>query len=191
MRGRLSEDEGFTLVEVLLSMVLVLVVALATNSALLGTQKQLSLARQRQWATAVATGALEQLRSLPYSVVTAGLHAGDLSGDPYVVPVSGGYRLSVPAAVLGSSTAIDEPLVVTGTTPPAPLYPHVSTPSAASYPTTFRTAPSLSVYVTRNASNAGAFTLTALVRWTPPGGGGPRLVVQRTLLFSPPGSGGA
>jgi hypothetical protein len=47
------------------------------------------------------------------------------------------------------------------------------------------------MYVTRNASNAGAFTLTALVRWTPPGGGVQRLVVQRTLLFSPPGSGGA
>jgi hypothetical protein len=139
----------------------------------------------------VAGGALEQLRSLPYAVVTAGLQSSDLSGDPYVVPASGGgYRLSVPASALGTSTAIDEPLVVAGSSPPAPLYPHVSTPAAASYPAAFRTSPSLSVYVTKNSTDAGAFTLTAMVRWTPPGGVA-KLVVERTLLFSPPGSGGA
>jgi prepilin-type N-terminal cleavage/methylation domain-containing protein len=190
-RGHL-QDDGFTVVEVLLAMVLVLVVATSSAAAVLSTHKQLSLARQRQWAAGVAMAALEQVRALPYPVVAAGLVPADLSGDPFVVPVSGGYNLVVPAAVLGAATAIDEPLVVTGGgSASAPVYPHVSTPSAGSYPTAFATPPSLAVYVTRVGADSGAFTVTALVRWTPPGGGGTRILVERTRLFSPPGSGGA
>jgi prepilin-type N-terminal cleavage/methylation domain-containing protein len=185
------DDDGFTVVEVLVAMVLVLVLALASSNALISTLTQLSVSRQRQWATGLATSALEQLRSLPYAAVTGGLRAADLSGDPFVTGSNSAWRLVVPASVLGSAAAIDETLVVAGgSSTPAPLYPHVSTPPAGSYPSAFPSAPSLAVYVTRTTADAGAVTLTALVRWTSPGGS-TRAVVQRTRLFTPAGSGSA
>jgi hypothetical protein len=100
--------------------------------------------------------------------------------------VSGVPRLVLSAAATGG-TGVDEPLVINyGTTTPAPLYPHrvVVTNS------TFRSNPTVSVFVTLDPSTAGVYDLTAVVRWTPADGRS-RTYVQRRKLFSPVGSGGA
>lgn len=187
MRGR---DEGFTVVEVLVAMVIILVVATASMSALLSTEKNLGAARQRQWASSLATQAIEQLRALPYTTLTAGLRSADIGTDPFVTASGGSYTLSIPRTVSGSAADISEPLQTSGTSStPAPLNPHVATP-ATTAPSTFAVPPTVSVYVTTNTADAGAYTLTAVVRWTP-NGGTQRVLVQRSRLYSPSGSGGA
>jgi type II secretory pathway pseudopilin PulG len=182
-----AREAGFALVEVMVSAFVITVLALAGVTALVHTGANVSQSRQRQAAAALATQALEQLRGLPYATVTAGLRSDDLSGDPDISGGSGGPRLVLPAAVPGGG-AIDEQLVVnSGTTTAAPLYPHRTVVSNA----TFRSSPTLSVFVTLDAANPGVFNLTAVVRWAPTPGGVEQTYVQRSKLFSPPGSGGA
>jgi len=124
---------------------------------------------------------------LPYNMVTSGLRSDDVNGDPNISLSTGVPRLVLPAAMTGGS-AINEELVLNsgGATAP-PLYPHrvvVTNP-------TFRSQPTLSVFVTRDPSDPGVYNLTALVQWTPTGGGRPQAYVLRSKLFSPAGSGGA
>jgi type II secretory pathway pseudopilin PulG len=191
VKGRCATaPDGFTLVEVVIALVLVMIVGLAWATVAVQADKGLSLARQRQWASGAATQALEELRALPYQTVVAGLGPGDIGGDPYLVPAGTGHHLSLPSAVTGAPTDIDEVLQESGTSAaPAPLYPHVSTPPGTP-PSSFPSPPSLSVYVTQDPSQAGVYLLTALVGWRSPDGT-QRMVIQRTRLFSPPGSGGA
>jgi hypothetical protein len=163
------------------------VVVLAAVSILVHTAENVGASRQRQAAAALATQALEQLRGLPYSMVTAGLRSDDVGGDADVSTASGVPRLVLSAGVTGGA-AVDEQLVVNnGTTAVAPLYPHrVVVPDS-----TFRSNPTMSVFVTLDPSNPDVYDLTALVRWTPMAGGEAQTYVQRSKLFSPPGSGGA
>jgi type II secretory pathway pseudopilin PulG len=185
-RGRREQDAGFSLIEPIVAAFIVAVVALATVSLLVHSAETLSTSRQRQAAAALATQALEQLRGLPYTTVVSGLRNDDLAGDSDITVVSGVPRLVLPAAATGGN-GVDEPLVVNyGTNTPAPLYPHrvvVANP-------TFRSNPTLSVFVTLDPSASGVYDLTAVVRWTP-ADGRPRSYVQRSKLFSPVGSGGA
>jgi type II secretory pathway pseudopilin PulG len=179
-------DAGFGLVDLVVTAFVIGLVALAAVSVLVHTSRNVAISRQRQAAAALATQALEQLRGLPYSMVVAGLRSDDLSGDPDISTASGPPRLLLSAGTTGSM--IDEQLVVNnGTTTAAPLYPHRTVVPNE----TFRSDPTLSVFVTLDPSNAGVYDLTAVVRWTPAAGGGAQTYVQRTKLFSPPGSGGA
>lgn len=187
---RATAQDGFTLVEVVVALVLMMIVALAWATVVVQADKGLSLARQRQWASSAATQALEELRALPYPTVVAGLRPGDLGADPYLVQAGAGHHLSLPAAITGAPTDIDEVLQESGTSAaPAPLYPHAGTPPGTP-PSSFPSPPSLSVYVTQDPSQTGVYLLTALVRWRSPDGT-QRMDIQRTRLFSPPGSGGA
>jgi hypothetical protein len=175
------------LVELMVTAFVVSVVVLAAAGVLVHTAGNVGVSRQRQAAAVLATQALEQLRGLPYSMVTGGLRSDDLGGDPDISTASGVPRLVLPAGVTGGG-AVDEQLVVNnGTTAVAPLYPHRGVVAYS----TFRSSPTLSVFVTLDPSNPGVYDLTALVRWTPMAGGAAQTYVQRSKLFSPLGSGGA
>jgi prepilin-type N-terminal cleavage/methylation domain-containing protein len=186
---RRDPDAGFGLVELMVTAVVISVVVLAAISVVVDTSVNVGASRQRQAAAALATQTLEQLRGLPYSMVTAGLRSDDLGGDPDISAASGVPRLVLPAGVTGGG-AVDEQLVVnndTTTTTVAPLYPHrMVVPNS-----TFRGDPTLAVFVTLDPSDPGVYDLTALVRWTPTAGGAAQTYVQRSKLFSPLGSGGA
>jgi prepilin-type N-terminal cleavage/methylation domain-containing protein len=185
---RRDPDAGFGLVELMVTAVVISVVVLAAISVVVDTSVNVGASRQRQAAAALATQTLEQLRGLPYSMVTAGLRSDDLGGDPDISAASGVPRLVLPASVTGGG-AVDEQLVVDndGTTTVAPLYPHrMVVPNS-----TFRGDPTLAVFVTLDPSDPGVYDLTALVRWTPTAGGAAQTYVQRSKLFSPLGSGGA
>ena len=181
-----ERDGGFSLIEPIVAAFILSVVALATVNLLVHSAETVSASRQRQAAVALATQALEQLRGLPYGSVATGLRNDDLAGDPDISMASGVPRLVLPAAATGGA-GVDEPLVVNyGTATPAPLYPH----RALVPNSTFRSNPTLSVFVTLDPSTAGVYDLTAVVRWTPADGSS-RTYVQRSKLFSPLGSGGA
>ena len=182
-----SADAGFGLVELMVAAFVVSLVALSAVAVLVHTARNVATDRQRNAAAALATQALEQLRGLPYSMVTAGLRSDDLTGDTDISTASGVPRLVLPGSVTGGG-AVDEQLVVnSGTTAAAPLYPHRAVVSNS----TFRSNPTLSVFVTLDPSNSGVYDLTAVVRWTPVAGGATQAYVQRSKFFSPPGSGGA
>ena len=111
---RLHAEAGFTLVELLVTMIVIAsvllgLIALQTRALVTTTQ-----AKQRQQATAVGNQVLEQLRSLPYASLVKGMNPDALSSDPNIV---GG--LFEP----GINTTISEVPVAdnTGVTDRAPL----------------------------------------------------------------------
>jgi len=177
MRSMRSQPgaEGFTLIEMVVTLTIIVMVMTSMIALYLRSLHSISLARQRQQASALAARSLEELRALPYAVVTAGLRAADLAGDANIVQVSGVYRLRLTA------NGIDEPLLVAGTTTtPAPLNPHVATQTVDGVTYT------VSSYVTRTSSTA-PFTLTSVVSWSSNVSSGTRKIAQRSTAYSPSG----
>gem|GEM_PF-1201091 len=166
-------DEGFTMVEVLVAMVIVAVVMASMIGVLLSALTTVVQARQRQTATGLATQALEQLRALPYNDIT--LDNGS-SPDPGLLHLSGSGPYDFePTTVL---PGVDERLVVnvySGRWEDVPVDE-----------VTYR----VSTYVTRPAIAAGApqtFNLTTLVTWTSAAYPGARTAAQRSTTYSPAG----
>ena len=173
--GGESAQSGFTLIEVMVTLSIIIVVMTSMLVVFLRSNDSLTLSRQRQDSSSLATQAMEQIRALPYSMLAAGLVPTDLAGDPNISPSGGGYRLQI------SSAGINEPLVASGTSSTsAPLLPHVSTRvlDGITY--------SISSYVTQ-ASSTSPFTLTVLTAWSSKVSGGPRSMVLRSAAFSPAG----
>ncbi len=165
-------DDGFTLVEVVIAMVIVFVVMSAMLTLYVGSLGTTVAAKQRQAASAVATQNLERLRALPYDVIRAGLNSGDLAGD---------------ANVSGSSprrlvlNGISEQLVLSSTQTQQPLYPHrrVETVDGVAY--------TVAVYVTQGSTTNPSYQLTSVVSWAQAASGTPRQIVQRSTAYSAEG----
>lgn len=170
-----TPDDGFTMVEVLVAMVIVAVVMASMIGVLLSALTTVVQARQRQTATALGTQALEQLRALPYDDITqdnAAFGAPDLGleqitgSDPYDFE---------PTTVL---PGVDERLVVNEY---SGRWEDIAVDEV-----TYR----VSTYVTRPAIAAGAsqtFNLTTLVTWTSAAYPDARTAAQRSTTFSPAG----
>ena len=71
-------DDGFTLLELTVAMLVIAVVIVTLVALQLSSMKTVAVARQRQTATALADQKLERLRALPYTTIQSGL----LSSDP-------------------------------------------------------------------------------------------------------------
>ena len=176
LKNQITKDEvGFGIIEVMVATSIIVialsVLAYTTNLALI----DVAYARQRQSATSLADKAIEQIKALPYATVAAGLYTPDLSGDPAITSPS-------PGAYYYGGESI--PNFSSSTTPPAPLYPHVSPPvllQGTSYTT--------HVYITNynNNINSGIYRATAVVSWTNPVRHGSSTVKVQTLIFSPQG----
>ncbi len=77
-------DAGFTLVELVVAMVVTLIVVTALIGVFLSSLSGVALAKQRQAASSLATGVMEQIRALDYGTLSAGMPCSDLAGDPRV-----------------------------------------------------------------------------------------------------------
>lgn len=186
-----THDAGFTLIEIIVAMVLVVIVMTALLGVLVSSLQTVAQARQRQTATALATRSLEQLRALPYGSVTG----SDLTTAPnadYVFPdpLNPGYYIFKPLATIlilpGGVTK--EPLVVTACTPP--LKP-VCSGMKPTLPTIIDGVTyTVQRYVTKAALTAGgqqAYNLTVIVSWKSSASAPTRTIVERSTAFSPAG----
>ena len=174
-----SHEDGFTLVELVIAMFIVTVILTSMLALFVASIRTVTLARERQTATALATQVLEQVRALPYNDVVKGLDSTDLTGDPFI---SGG-RLVYPAGsideVLRTSTPTASPAPGRG-----PLSPHrldVRPEGAGRQLYTVRS------YVTAGATTQPSYNLTAIVSWTSNVTRGTQSVVQRSTSYSPSG----
>ncbi len=183
-RARRRRDDGFTLIELIVAMVIigmVLVSIVAVQTAALVTTAQ---TKQRTQATAIANETMEELRALPWLVLAKGLRttfATAAGGDPNV---TGGRFKPV------ANTAIDEALVTDSSqaTDKLPLSGAggtnkiVSTdPSIPGSTFTTRT------YVTRTSASAQALTLTVVTSWVQNQSGKARSVMVRSQAYAPDG----
>ena len=170
-------DEGFTLVEVILAMTIIVIVMAAMLGVLLSSIATIAQARQRQTATALATQGIELMRALPYDTVTQpdGVTAVP-PGFPDTATSGSGYDFKpAPAAGLGTIT---EPLVVNSRSP------RLETQVVDEVTYTIRTYVSLAALT---PAGQQAYNLTALVTWDSTVSNGTRTTAQRSVTYSPAG----
>jgi Tfp pilus assembly protein PilV len=171
LKNRLHHDDGFSLIEIVVAMGVILVsLTMLANTALVGF-KGAATARQRQTATGIADQLVEQVRALPFSTVTDGLKDSDLASDSKIVSCSGTYKLH---------TCSGETIVHSSGASTAPLYPHMATygpSSTPAYPDTFTSY----VWVTYASGDTSVYRLTVKVSWS---SGGSTYSVQTSTLLT-------
>jgi prepilin-type N-terminal cleavage/methylation domain-containing protein len=159
LRRGLPSEGGFTLIELMAALGVILVALLAlAYTATIGFS-DIALARQRQGANGLANQTMEQVRALPFDTLKAGLSNADLAG--------GGDANIVLNGACGAPTVY----CYNGETIPrgnnagvVPLVPHRQTLTVG--PTTYTVA----VYVTyyNNVQTANTFRITVSVSWANP-----------------------
>src|SRR3989442_9212686 len=93
LRSRMRSEGGFTLIELMVAVGIMLVALLAlAYTATIGFS-DIALARQRQGASGLANQTIEQIRALPFDVVKKGLGNTDLSSgsDPNITACGANY----------------------------------------------------------------------------------------------------
>ena len=183
LRRRLRPTEdGFTLIELSVAMFITLLVLAALAGSFIGSLSGVALAKQRQAATGLATGVMEQLRATDYGTLSAGMTCSDLVGDPRV-SLSGACASGVTGTFTPGIASISEPLVLQVSGPAAaPIVPHLQ-PVAATKVENVTYA--VSTYISKPSLTATSFNLTALVSWTSSVSKGSKTVIQRSVAYSP------
>jgi type II secretory pathway pseudopilin PulG len=183
LRSRAGEQEGFTLIEVMVAFAILMIALLALARTATVAFTDVAASRQRQTANQLANQLVEEVRGIPYGSVERGLKTNQLTGDTNVVNCAGTYYFPVCPPAAGA-----EKLVHTNGGPNVrPLVPHRGTVGPPEFPTTF----SWSVYVTEaaDAPSAGAYRITARVGWAQAQRGGVRNSIDAsTLMYAPTGS---
>ena len=164
-----GSDDGFTLVEIILAMFLVVTVMAALLGVVVSSLKTIQQAKQRQVSAALATEALEELRALPYKeLITSpvgGLAAGPL---PFIVASGSTFTFAPPADI------VDTPAEILAAGRSATVVV-----DEASY--------KVMTYVTNSVKAPGSYNLTAIVEWSSTVSNGVRRSVERSTAFSPGG----
>lgn len=178
-----SADAGFTLIEVIVAIVLIgasLLTVVGAAAAAFGFQ---ATARQQQVATTIATKKMEEMRALPFSVISAGMSASALSGDPNLTVISRN-PLKYGLARCGTEALPSTETIPTGVAaiPVGVLSPHRVTGGA----TVDDIAYSWSTYISR-PSIGDPFHATVCVTWT--WKGAPRQTMVQSWIWSPQGPG--
>lgn len=174
-------DSGFTLIELTVAMFITLLVVTALVGVFLRALTGVTLSKQRQAATALATGVMEQFRAVDYATLSAGMVCSDLTSDPRLT-ITGTCGAGGTVTFTPSVSGISETVKVQTSTPAsaiAPIYPHVveRTVEGQAY--------EVAAYVTNAATTQESFQLTVLVTWSSAVSSGEKLVIQRSLAYSP------
>lgn len=175
--GRMrAGDQGFTMVEILIAMMIVVLVMVGMLSVLVSSLSTIAQARQRQTATALATQAIERLRALPYDAVV--LPDGS-TPDPTLqhVQISGPNYLFNAHDVLTDVSNQPEPLIINAWSG----RDGTQTVDEVTY--------RVQTYVTRApiAGTQQTYYITVVVSWTSPARPDGQTMAQRSVAYSPPG----
>ena len=175
IRVRLAPEGGFTLVELMVALGVILLALLAmAYTATIGFS-DIALARQRQGATGLANQTIEQIRALPFDVLKKGLSNADLGSgsDPNITLNTCGpptvYCYGGEQIPRGAN-----PNVV-------PLVPHTQTLKVGATTYTVR------AYVTNynNITTNNTYRLSVRVSWANPARKGVSSTVQsQTIAYS-------
>lgn len=171
-----SHDAGFTLIEIIVAMVLMLSVLTALLGVLVSSLQTVAQARQRQAATAQATQTLERLRAIPYSALTiADLAFWPPSPALDYVSVAGAVATFTPTAGL---PGVSETLVVNKYS------------GTRAFVLVDGVTYIVQTYVTEAmpiGAGGQAYNLTAIVKWTSSVNHTERRTVERSTAYSPSG----
>jgi type II secretory pathway pseudopilin PulG len=173
-RLNLRSDEGFSMVELMVAAGVMLTALTALAGVMTTGLTATGYARQRQSATQLANGTLEEIRALSFNTMKAGMGDSDLAAmtDPKITTGTCG----------GDYCFGGERIAHAVNTPVAPLIPHQTTVSVG--PTTY----TVSSYVTyyQNDTTSDARRVTVRVNWASAlKGGTQRSVEVQTLIFKP------
>src|SRR5919201_848453 len=168
---RMHADNGFALLEVVVAMGVILIsLTVLASTALVGFSGA-QTARQRQTATAMADQLVEQVRGLPFSVITQGI---DVGSDTKVVNCSGTYKFR---SCTAGASPIGETIVQSSGASTPPLAPHLTTLGAYTR----------GVYLTYVSGSTSIYRLTVDVSWV--SGTRTLQVETATILSNPKGTG--
>lgn len=184
-----SGDSGLTLIELMVALMVAFVALTVLAGVFIGALHTLTVAKQRQSATALGNRAMEQVRALPFSAITSGVSINDLAGDPNI---SGSPARLRPTA----ASTVDEVLQTNGAAiPPStslplckdlatPLLPHRCTTTLDGVDYT------VSTYVSQvPGATPVQYSLSTIVTWSSKATRDrTKTIVNRSRAFSPNGT---
>jgi type II secretory pathway pseudopilin PulG len=152
----LSSDEGFTLVETVVAMMVAALMFSALAATLVQTTRASLAARQNQQSIDLANDSVESVRNLSFASIAMDPTGADLSGDTRITKVGSTYYFDPD----GTGTYKEPIYTVTG----AAVVPHVATSTHNG------TAYKVKTYVTTPADSLvntnGDRRVTVIVEWT-------------------------
>ncbi len=122
------DQSGFTLVELLVTMMVIAGCLLGLIAIQVRALEATALAKQRQQATGLANRTMEEMRALATTDIQAGLRAGDLAGDPNVTSPAAGVYVFKPSYALTPESLVVKKTALTAL---KPLDPHDRTVTVA------------------------------------------------------------
>ncbi|MDQ1415883.1 MAG: hypothetical protein QOF81_1496 [Acidimicrobiaceae bacterium] len=174
--SRNQPQEGFTLVEVLVALVIITTGLLVLASTMYSAFGSIGFSRQRDTATQLANQAMEQIKALNFRDLVMLVSDDSTQVDPLVTCAGS------PTACTFGSPARTIPTVSAGSAPPAPLYPHIFSPPN---PPPGITKYTVSSYVTFDPNgNTQARVATVRVIWDHPVKGASALVQIESTIFA-------
>jgi prepilin-type N-terminal cleavage/methylation domain-containing protein len=173
-------EQGFTLIEVIVAMVITLIVMTSLSYVVISSLKTIQQAKQRQSATALATQQLERLRAMPYDDVTLGSAVATVKpGLLYVNTTTGAPYYFLPPGTLVPGVSSPGERLVLNTVSGQWADQQVDQ-------VTYR----VHTYVTgpfASASGSPTYNVTAITQWTSNVWPHGRMSVERTTTFQPGG----
>jgi type II secretory pathway pseudopilin PulG len=182
LRARSGSEEGFTIVEVLVAMMVITIVMTSVMYLMATALKQASFAKQREAASSLVDKTMEQARALSFSVIQTGLDDHDVtsSSDPNISISGSTYTYTPTGETIVHGNQNGSQSCPGATVCQAPLIPHQSTTTLNGSTYT------ISSYLTNFSGSAGAYRITVVVSWSRPQVSGVATQVSsQSVMYSP------